>query len=65
MNEIPRDRPVYIMCQSGVRSYIAARILMGHDIDCYNFSGGYRFYSAVKDDTCMVESATMCGMDKN
>lgn len=65
IDEIPRDRPVYIICQSGVRSYIAARILMGHGIDCYNFSGGYRFYSAVKNDTCMVESATMCGMDKN
>ena len=35
------------MCQSGIRSYIACRILSGEGYDCYNFSGGYRFYDAV------------------
>lgn len=43
--EIPKQKPVYVMCQSGVRSYIACRILTGRGYECYNFSGGYRFYS--------------------
>ena len=30
--------------RSGLRSYIACRILMQNGFDCYNFSGGYRFW---------------------
>lgn len=63
LSEIPQGKPVYVICQSGIRSYIATRILASHGWDCYNFSGGYRFYSAVKDDVCMVESTTACGAD--
>ena len=27
LEEIPKEKPVYVMCQSGLRSYIATRIL--------------------------------------
>ena len=63
LSEIRRDQPVYVMCQSGLRSYIACRILSGHGYDCYNFSGGYRLYSTVKQDRCLIEQETLCGMD--
>jgi len=63
LNEIPKDRPVYVICQSGVRSYIATRILAGNGYDCYNFSGGFRFYSAVMNNRALTERATACGMD--
>ncbi|MBR5995938.1 MAG: FAD-dependent oxidoreductase [Eubacteriaceae bacterium] len=46
LNEIPMDKPVYVMCQSGVRSYLACRILAQNGYRCYNFSGGYSFYKA-------------------
>ena len=36
----------------------------GNGFDCYNFSGGFRFYDAVTNDRCLIESATACGMDK-
>ena len=26
------------------------------DFDCYNFSGGFRFYDAVTNDRCLIES---------
>ena len=58
------DKPVYVICQSGLRSYIACRILAGNGFDCYNFSGGFRFYDAVTNDRCLIESATACGMDR-
>ena len=45
--ELKQNKPVYVMCHSGLRSYIACRILMQNDIDCYNFSGGYGFYRTV------------------
>lgn len=64
MEEIPRDKPVYLICQSGLRSYIGCRILTGNGYDCYNFSGGYRFYDAVIHDRCLQKAAAACGMDR-
>ena len=64
LNEIEAGKPVYVICQSGLRSYIACRILAGHGYEAYNFSGGFRFYSAVVNDRRLIESATACGMDK-
>ena len=64
MNEIEKDKPVYIICQSGLRSYIASRILTGNGYETYNFSGGFRFYDAVMNDRCLIESSTACGMDQ-
>lgn len=46
LGELDKGSPVYVMCQSGLRSYLACRILMQNGFDCYNFSGGYRFYAA-------------------
>ena len=64
LHELKADQPVYVMCQSGLRSYIALRILAGNGYDAWNFSGGYRFYDAVENDRAMIESATACGMDQ-
>ncbi len=64
LDELDKHKPVYVICQSGLRSYIAYRILAGNGFDCYNFSGGFRFYDAVFNDRCLIESATACGMDK-
>lgn len=64
INEIEKGKPVYVMCQSGLRSYIAVRILTGCGYDAYNLSGGFRFYDAVNNDRCLIESATACGMDR-
>ena len=61
--ELEQDKPVYLICQSGLRSYIASRILVGNGFDCYNFAGGYRFYEAVKHDKCLTAQAAACGMD--
>ena len=64
LGELDKRKRVYVICQSGLRSYIACRILAGNGFDCYNFSGGFRFYDAVMHDRCLIESATACGMDK-
>lgn len=65
LNEIPQGKPVYVMCQSGVRSYISCRILSQYGYDCYNFSGGYRFYDMVIRGTKQVSETYACGMNKN
>jgi len=64
MNEIEKEKPVYVICQSGLRSYIACRILEGNGYETYNFSGGFRFYDAVMNDRALIETAYACGMDK-
>ena len=63
LDEIEKEKPVYVICQSGLRSYISTRILAGNGYDVYNFSGGFRFYDAVTNDRCLMETATACGMD--
>ena len=50
IDEIPSDPPLYVYCQSGLRSYIACRILSQHGFECFNVSGGYGFYASVKSD---------------
>ena len=64
LDEIEPGKPVYVICQSGLRSYIATRILEGHGYEAYNFAGGFRFYDAVVNDRALIEKAYSCGMDK-
>ncbi|MBE6021138.1 MAG: CoA-disulfide reductase [Clostridiales bacterium] len=56
LNEIDKDKPVYVICQSGLRSYIASRILLGNGYDCYNFAGGYRLYEMIMKDKMLIET---------
>ena len=64
LDELEAGKPVFVICQSGLRSYIASRILSGNGYDSYNFSGGYRFYDAVTNDRILTEQAAACGMDQ-
>lgn len=64
LGEIDPEKPVYVICQSGLRSYIAVRILEGNGFDAYNFAGGFRFYDAVMHDRTLIEAAFDCGMDR-
>ena len=64
LEEIEKNKPVYVICQSGLRSYIATRILEGSGYEAYNFSGGFRFYDAVNNDRCLIKTASACGMDQ-
>lgn len=63
LEEIPKEKPVYVICQSGLRSYIATRILEEKGYEAYNFCGGFRYYDAVMNDRSLIEKASACGMD--
>ena len=60
--ELPAGKPVYVMCQTGIRSYIACCILQQNGFDCFNFAGGYRFYASVHDDQFDADCRTDCGL---
>ena len=64
LGEVPRGKAVYVMCQSGLRSYLACRILAQNGADCYNFTGGYRYYAAVKNGMPPARGTHPCGMDR-
>ena len=55
INEIPKDKPVYVHCHSGLRSYLACRILTGNGYDCYNLAGGWRLYESVINERTVPE----------
>lgn len=63
LSELDSSKPVYVICQSGLRSYIATRILAGNGLDCYNFAGGFRFYDAVHQEKALNKKSTPCGME--
>ena len=41
LSELPKDRPIWVNCARGQRSYYAVRILQQHGFDACNLSGGY------------------------
>jgi len=48
INQIPKDQTIIVYCGTGLRSYIACRILKQNGFDkIYNLSGGYKTYETV------------------
>lgn len=64
LDELDIAKPVYVICQSGLRSYIASRILQGNGFTSFNFAGGYRFYDSVTNDKALNMRSAPCGMDQ-
>ena len=50
LKEIPSGKKVYLHCLSGLRSYLAARLLMNEGYDASSLDGGYLVYMAYQDD---------------
>lgn len=55
ISEIPKDKPVYVHCYSGLTSYIACRILAGNGYECFNLAGGWRLYESVINEKTVPE----------
>jgi rhodanese-related sulfurtransferase len=51
LGDIPRDQPLYIFCQQGMRGYLAQRILVQNGFDdVTNLSGGYLLWKAYSEE---------------
>ena len=48
IDEIPKDKDIYVTCQVGQRGYVACRILNSYGIKAINIDGGMKTYSYVK-----------------
>ena len=64
LNEVEKEKTVYLLCESGIRGYIAVRILAANGYKAYNLAGGYRLYDAVINERCILETATACGRNR-
>lgn len=47
LTELPREKRIVVHCQSGLRSYIACRILSQNGFRCANVAGGFIFYDSM------------------
>lgn len=49
VEELPRDREIWVYCQEGQRSYYALRFLMENGFSARNISGGFVMYQALNE----------------
>ena len=63
LSDLDPSKPVYVLCQSGLRSYLACRILMQHGFDCSHIAGGYLLCQSVFADRAPAQKHRPCGME--
>ena len=65
LKELPKDKPITVMCRTGVRSYNAERILRAEGFNVTNLAGGYMAWllfhpekgSVLTEDSCWSSPA--------
>lgn len=50
ISEIPKDQPVIVSCHSGLRSYIAERLLKQNGYKVKNLDGAFALYSMIRPE---------------
>ncbi len=50
LSEVPKDKPIIVSCHSGLRSYIAERILKQNEYKAKNLDGAFALYSTVRPE---------------
>lgn len=64
LGELPQGKPIYVVCQSALRSYLACRILAQEGFVCRHLAGGYRLYESVMLERAAAQRSFPCGMDR-
>ena len=60
LNEIPKDKNIYVYCEVGFRGYLASRLLMQKGYKSVrNLTGGYKLFKTAQSTT--EELAAECG----
>ena len=64
LDEIPNDKPIYVYCEVGYRSYLALRILLQSGFkEVYELTGGFKIYEMANATTEEIMAA--CGGSEN
>lgn len=48
LKKISKRKIIYVYCSTGLRSYLACRILSQNSYKCFNLSGGFKTYEDIK-----------------
>lgn len=56
LNEIPKDKKIYVCCQVGLRGYIACTILNQYGYNTSNIDGGYKTFSSIKNAEKLINA---------
>ena len=64
-DEVPKDRPVYLVCYTGERSDELARELLEEGYEVYSVQGGYRAYLRMKLLESMEQTKAPDAEEKN
>jgi len=60
LNEIPKDKDIYVFCEVGFRGYLTTRLLVQKGFNnVYNLTGGYKLFKTAAATT--QEIAEACG----
>lgn len=64
LSELPKDKTLCLICQSALRSYIAAKILSGYGFKAQHLSGGFRFFQRAIEEKVRLEKELLgeCGL---
>jgi rhodanese-related sulfurtransferase len=64
LKELPKDKPIFIYCEVGYRSYLAIRILLQQGFnEVYSLTGGYKIYEMA--NATIDEIITVCKAAKS
>ncbi|MHA1374646.1 MAG: FAD-dependent oxidoreductase [Promethearchaeota archaeon] len=59
LDEVPKDKNIYVICEVGFRGYLSTRLLIQKGYRVKNLSGGYKLFKTAIATT--EEIATECG----
>lgn len=64
INELPKDKRIYVYCNVGLESYIATRMLIQKGFDAVNMNGGYSTLKNVKRESEKPMNITQKPLEK-
>ncbi len=63
LDEVPKDKNIYILCEVGFRGYLSTRLLIQKGYNVKNLSGGYKLFKTAIATT--EEIAAECGASED
>ncbi|MCR5691464.1 MAG: FAD-dependent oxidoreductase [Eubacterium sp.] len=63
IGELDPKKPLYVTCQSGLRGYVASRILSQKGFEVYNLTGGYMLYASLMREKKINLQTHPCGKE--
>ncbi len=64
LDSLDKGRRYFLICRTGLRSYIACRMMCQKGFDCFHLAGGVRLYRAVTEGIRSQGESLPCGAER-